>query len=122
MLEGVPDETRVAYIQAASFKGPLPPPALFERYDAVLPGSAERILRLAEKEQAHRQEWEMTVLRAQKSDVRRGQWMGFALGMTGMIVAAVCALYGLPYVAGASLGTVSVGILTAFLRSRSKDD
>ncbi|MYB34987.1 MAG: DUF2335 domain-containing protein, partial [Gammaproteobacteria bacterium] len=34
----------------------------FAHYDQILPGSADRILSLAEKEQAHRQKWESDVL------------------------------------------------------------
>lgn len=72
-LAEVPEETKIAYAQAASFNGPLPPPILFEHYNQVLPGSAERILQLTENEQSHRQQWETSVLDAQKSDIRRGQ-------------------------------------------------
>ena len=38
-----------------SFIGPLPPPALFGQYEKILPGSADRILRLAENEQRIRE-------------------------------------------------------------------
>ncbi len=119
ILERLPDETRIAIIEAESFKGPLPPPSLFGNYEEILPGSAERILTLAEKEQSHRQNWEMDALTAQKSDVRRGQWMGFGLGMTALIVALLCAYFGFPIVAAASISTVLAGIITAFLKGRS---
>jgi len=33
------------------FAGPLPHPSLYREYDEILPGAAERILRMAEKEQ-----------------------------------------------------------------------
>jgi uncharacterized membrane protein len=36
--------------------GPLPSPVLLEQYDQVLPGLAETIVRMAEREQAHRHE------------------------------------------------------------------
>lgn len=121
-LESLPDQTRVAYIDAASFNGPLPPPSLLEGYESTLPGAAERILRLAEKEQSHRQDWEMAALSAQRLDIRRGQWMGFALGIIGMVVAVILAIIDRPYIAGVSLGTVLAGILTAFLRGRPRDD
>lgn len=35
------------------FKGPIPPPELFEGYEKVLPGSAHRILAMAEQSLAH---------------------------------------------------------------------
>ena len=35
----------------ASFSGPLPPPKILEDYDRVCPGAADRIIKMAEKEQ-----------------------------------------------------------------------
>ena len=37
----------------ASFSGPLPPPAMFRGYEEVLPGAANRILKLTEDEAQH---------------------------------------------------------------------
>lgn len=42
--------------QSASFSGPIPPPAILHQYDAVIPGAAERILKMAEEQSKHRQE------------------------------------------------------------------
>ena len=124
-FEHLPEEAKIAYLEAQSFQGPLPPPSLFGQYEQILPGSADRILILAEKEQSHRHKWESDVLVAQKSDVGRGQWMGFGLGMAGLIVAFFCSYFGFPVVAAASIGTVLAGIVTAFLKGRpnaEKDD
>lgn len=120
LLERLPDKTRTAIIEAASFNGPLPPPSLFGQYEEVLPGSAERILSSAEKEQSHRHKWDMDVLNAQKSDVRRGQWMGFGLGVLGLVVAFLSSYFGHTIVATVSIVTVLAGIVTAFLRRDSK--
>ena len=35
---------------AASYTAPLPPPALFEDYERVVPGAGDRILKMAEAE------------------------------------------------------------------------
>ena len=40
--------------QIVSYRGPLPTPEDFQRYNQVLDGAAERILRMAEEEQAGR--------------------------------------------------------------------
>lgn len=37
-----------------SFSGPLPAPEDLEKYDRIVPGAAERILKMAEKEMEHR--------------------------------------------------------------------
>lgn len=44
-------------------QGPLPRPEDFERYNRVLPGAADRILRMAEKQAAHRQDLESRALK-----------------------------------------------------------
>lgn len=85
LLERLPDETKIAIVEAASFKGPIPPPSLFGQYEEVLPGSADRILALTENQQSHRHKCEMEVLNAKKSVARRGQWMGFGLGICGLV-------------------------------------
>jgi uncharacterized membrane protein len=42
-------------VEAAwAYSGPLPPPSMLRGYDAVIPGAAERILSLAEREATHR--------------------------------------------------------------------
>lgn len=66
--------TLTEYLHAASFKGPLPPPALFEHYEKALPGSADRILKLAENEQTYRHDWEKKALDAQKGDTNTDKY------------------------------------------------
>lgn len=51
----LPPSQRASLIHAQmEFSGPLPPPQILGQYDEVLPGAAERILRMAEKQQDHR--------------------------------------------------------------------
>ncbi len=58
VLDRIPEEYRGSVVEAAVFQGALPPPSMFGQYDQVLPGSADRIMAMAEKEQAHRIAWE----------------------------------------------------------------
>ena len=37
------------------FAGPIPPPPIMKRYEEILPGSANRILKMAENQSEHRQ-------------------------------------------------------------------
>jgi uncharacterized membrane protein len=62
-------------------EGPLPHPKLFQEYDAVLPGAAERILSMAEKQASHRQNLELTVVKAGSRDSLIGLIFGFILGL-----------------------------------------
>src|SRR6516162_527410 len=61
--------------------GSLPPPAELEKIDQIIPGGADRLLRMAEKEQTHRIE-----------DAKRGQYLGWSLAAGAVIAAAVVSL------------------------------
>lgn len=52
---------------------------MYREYESALPGSAERILAMAEKEQNHRITWETTALNVSGQETKRGQWLGFAI-------------------------------------------
>lgn len=67
-------------VQVSAFHGPLPPPETLEKYQRILPGSAERILQMAEREQAHRHRLEAEFVRIS----RRGQLFAFFLGLIGL--------------------------------------
>jgi uncharacterized membrane protein len=58
------------------FSGPLPHPQALKAYDIVLPGAAERIISMAEKQQAHRLYLERTVI---DGDTKRAS-LGLAAG------------------------------------------
>lgn len=118
ILERLPANVQGAVVEAALFQGPLPPPALFKEYDQVVPGAAERILALAENNQSHRTSWETIALTEQANEVRRGQYMGFALAFGMLIGAVFCAHIGQPWVAGALVASSMAGVVTAFLRGR----
>ncbi|HET8638375.1 MAG TPA: DUF2335 domain-containing protein [Acidobacteriaceae bacterium] len=54
--------TSVAVRVAASFQGPMPPPAMMRAYDEVVPGLAKQIAESARLEQEHRHRWERRAL------------------------------------------------------------
>jgi uncharacterized membrane protein len=58
------------------WSGPLPPPAALERFNQIIPNGADRIVAMAEKEQAHRIDYEKTGLAATVREARRGQILG----------------------------------------------
>ena len=77
-------ESEVVYQRAIvaygeTFIGPLPPPETLAQYEEILPGSAERIMVLAESQAEHRQSLEETVKTTIEDDSRRetlGVWFG----------------------------------------------
>jgi uncharacterized membrane protein len=50
-------------VSQASYKGPLPLPVHLEHYEKIIPGAAERILKMAEKQATQRQGLEKWVVR-----------------------------------------------------------
>lgn len=64
---------------------PLPDPREFARYEEVLPGSAERIMRQFEIQADHRRGLETDVVRSNIENERRGMTIGAVLA--GMFIA-----------------------------------
>ena len=49
-------------LQQYQYSGPIPPPLMLEQYNKIIPGSAERILKMAEEQTAHRRNLEKQAL------------------------------------------------------------
>ncbi len=107
-----------------SFSGPLPPPEVLEHFNRVVPGSAERIIRMAEEQFAHRTELEKKVI---NSDIARSKWgqiLGFIIALVGLIVSAIVAIYGSAVAGGIiGVGTLAslVGVFMYGSKSRSSE-
>lgn len=71
----------------------LPPVSVLEQYESLVPGSAERIIDMADLEQEHRHNWENRALTAYIISYRIGQILGL-IGMLGVFIMAIySALY-----------------------------
>jgi uncharacterized membrane protein len=104
---------RIAH-EVAEFSGPLPPSSYLRDYETILPGAADRIIAMAEKEQTHRHGWERSALR----NTTIGLWFGFviAVGLVGGGIYSVS--IGQPYVAGIFLAASAVGMVPALIKGR----
>jgi len=98
-----------------SFSGPLPPLKLLSDYNSVVVDGAERIIRMAENQSNHRINLENHVIKEELKQSRIGQYFGFALGITGMGIAAWLAAIGHDTVAGIFGATTVVGLVTVFV-------
>jgi uncharacterized membrane protein len=72
-------------VQSFEFSGPLPPPQILRGYNDAFAGCAERIVAMAERQSAHRQEIEKRVIDGNCRAQSRGQIFGFALAF--MVIA-----------------------------------
>lgn len=110
------EDSSPAAISASTWSGPLPPPAALREYEAVLPGSADRILTAHEMQVAHRIQSEKISI---NGDSRRSYF-----GLFAAFFVAVLGIGGSIYListdhdwAGVGLAGIHlVAIVTVFIR------
>ncbi|SER72640.1 Uncharacterized membrane protein [Vreelandella subterranea] len=120
--------------QSLTYSGPLPPSSEMQRYEAITPGAADRILVMAEQQQRHRHEQESkendanlriaeSNIRAQDaniSEIKRGQWMAYSLCAGFIVTTLVLGLNGQEVTASTlGLGGI-VALATVFIKVRKK--
>lgn len=104
----LPDDKKVQYHQqivTAQYSGPLPDPTSFGKYESILPGSAERILTMAEKEQQHRHQIDDIEVKIESRDSLLGIICGTALGIGGLIAGSIVVVK-VPGLAGTVTGLI----------------
>ncbi len=105
----------VQQVRAEMFAGPLPRPEDLQKYNDILPGSAERILRMAEEQGAHRRTLESTALRDDIAGARRGSIFAFVITLT-MIVAGALLIFEGRQITGTIFGGVGIaGVAGVFI-------
>ena len=105
---------------------PLPPPSLLSGYEAVCPGAADRIIRMAEQEVEHRRATETAIVRAgvaqgqrDSDDAKRGQIFALVIVLTSIGGAIFLGFNGHELSASA-LGLGAVGsVVTTFIMGRA---
>lgn len=65
-----PQSSLVAFRE--HYPGPLPHPSILSGYDQIVPGAAERIIQMAERDQQHKIDISNAALHAQHKDTRLG--------------------------------------------------
>ena len=100
------------------FSGPLPAPEILRGYDDILPGAAERIIRMAEKEQTNAHESGMLALREAVADRKRGQIIAGIVAPAALGTSAFLGHNGHAVAASSVGGATAVGLLPVFLAER----
>ena len=108
-------------VHQQTWTGPLPSPEQLKQFDTVLPGSAERILRMAEQEGEHSRTLQTTALTETTSAQRRGQYFAALTVVCGVSSSVLLALMGHDAVAAILAGTTLTTIVLAFLQSRDAE-
>jgi uncharacterized membrane protein len=84
-----------AFVSAEWWSGPVPSPSAIERYERVLPGLGDRLIRLTEGEAAHRQLMEKTTVDAAVRNQSRGQIFGFIIAIVVIVGGIVLVALGM---------------------------
>jgi uncharacterized membrane protein len=92
------------------YAGPLPPAAEFARYDQALPGAAERILALAEKETLSRHKAEAKLI----SISGRGQVFALIVSILSLAVVGLSIYFSQPVASIAPAIIAITGLVSIF--------
>lgn len=128
ILAGLPEDQRKAIlgvlvsVKRSSFSGPIPHPEILAGYNDAVKDGAERILSMAERQSAHRIGLEDHVIKEELKQSRRGQTLGFTLGIIGMVISAFMAYTGHETVATIFGSTTIVGLVTVFVVGRKMQE
>jgi uncharacterized membrane protein len=99
----------------ASYSGPLPPAEDLRKYDEVLPGAAERIMKMAEAQSGHRRDLEQRIIRIESRNSFAGILFAAAICIIAVVISAVLILRGHETAGTIIGGTSLVGLVSVFI-------
>jgi len=115
------NESQVQMTLTQEVKSPLPLASEVAGYENLLPGSADRILTLVEKQSAHRQELEKAEITADSKNSFYALIFAFVFAMSVLISAVILILTDHAE-AAALVGVGGIGtVVGAFLQNKNRD-
>jgi uncharacterized membrane protein len=100
--------------------GELPAAETISTYEEVLPGAADRILRMLETQADHRMSMERTLVEGAARTERLGQLMGLVIVLVVFLVGAVLIVSG-HQIPGTLLAIADLGVLVAVYVGRRRE-
>jgi uncharacterized membrane protein len=101
--------------RSTSFSGPLPPADMLIEYNQAVPDGAERIFVMTEKQAAHRQRLEASVITSQNKQSHIGQVFAFILAILLIAVGTYAIHVGATAVASVIFGTTIAALTAVFV-------
>ncbi len=117
VAEKIREERRTQAIYQ-QFSGPIPPPQILSGYDQVQAGFAERVVAMAEKEQAHRHGLETQALSSSISTQKRGQFFALLLSLLILSISGFLIYEGKELAGSAIAGASLTGLAYIFITGR----
>lgn len=105
----------VTLIQEKSHSGPLPDSQTLIEYNSVIPNGADRIMKMAEKQQEHRMLIESKVIKSQSLQSILGQIFGLLIGLVGICSGTFLAYSGETVVGSIIAGGTVVSLVSVFV-------
>ena len=102
-------------MQGVQYSGPIPPPAMLEQYNHIVPGAAERILKMAEEQSAHRRSLEKKAIDTDSRNSTIGIVSALFITLSAFAVVAYAITVGQKEIAQIIGGTVIVSLAGAFI-------
>jgi uncharacterized membrane protein len=104
-----------------SFMGPIPPPGILAGYNNVIPNGADRVIKMAEQEQAHRHNIETTIVGKESFEKRVGLVFAFILALSVLGVSSYLLIFTEKSGYGLTVFIIELGgLVWAFLGARDK--
>ncbi|MEN5247487.1 DUF2335 domain-containing protein [Brucella pseudintermedia] len=111
--------TRIVSVMSSErFSGPIAHPKHLREYEDIAPGSAERIISMAEKAQEHNRRMEEKIVDHQINDARRGMNYGFAGLVLLVLLAFAAGMFHNNVLATLLLSTAAFGTVAHFINGR----
>ena len=111
----------VAASQSLSYSSPIPPSNEMAGYEKVCPGSADRILKMAEQQAAHRKNIEMIVVKTSSERSLLGVKYAFCIAMAAFLLSGVCFCLGEMIAGGAIFGGTLVSLVGVFIHGTNSN-
>lgn len=96
---------------SAQWEGPLPPPSTLSEFNSIVENGAERIVRMAEKEQDHRIRMDEETLDATRRDFKRGHIIGGTLAALCIAGSVYTAMIGAHFMVSIAIVSLPVTAL-----------
>jgi len=109
-----PQNGQITQIAASFYQGPLPAPQILDQYDKIVPGAAERLISLWERQVEHRQELEKKVIKSDIAQSYFGSVLGFFIAISAIGSGTFLAYTGHPTEGISAIITALVGLISVF--------
>lgn len=106
---------------SVSYQGPIPPPAMLRGYNDINPGIADRIIVMAEREQAFRHEWENKALANDQKYAMTGLVAGWTTALGLAAGATFAGVYEATAVGVALAAASATGMVWKLVQGRSEE-